>query len=107
MIGKGEILKRAAELEMDPSIISRDYILSWILKWLSQQEFGEKFIFKGGTALKKIYFPNFRFSVDLDFTVVGMKLRPQLLEELFNPLCVAPFEIVSRMSKRCEYRGYK
>jgi predicted nucleotidyltransferase component of viral defense system len=32
-------------------------------------EFKEKLIFRGGTALKKIYFPDYRFSEDLDFLI--------------------------------------
>lgn len=35
-------------------------------------EFGENLLFKGGTALSKLYFPEtWRFSEDLDFTVDG------------------------------------
>jgi Uncharacterized conserved protein len=32
---------------------------------------GNALAFKGGTALKKVYFDNYRFSEDLDFTLVG------------------------------------
>jgi predicted nucleotidyltransferase component of viral defense system len=44
--------------------------LSWILAGISQNEvLKESLVFKGGTALKKAYFGNYRFSEDLDFTV--------------------------------------
>jgi len=33
----------------------------------------ENLVFRGGTALKKIYFPEFRFSEDLDFVVDNEK----------------------------------
>jgi predicted nucleotidyltransferase component of viral defense system len=36
---------------------------------LSKTQFSEWLAFKGGTALKKIYFPGYRFSEDLDFTL--------------------------------------
>ncbi|MQY59088.1 MAG: hypothetical protein GH144_05705, partial [Clostridia bacterium] len=49
--------------------IERDYILSWILAGIGVDEKLQKaLIFKGGTALKKCYFGEYRFSEDLDFT---------------------------------------
>jgi predicted nucleotidyltransferase component of viral defense system len=48
-------------------IIERDYCLTWLLLGISKSSLQKDIIFYGGTALKKIYFPNFRFSEDLDF----------------------------------------
>lgn len=46
-------------------------MLSWILKGVSQHDQLSKIIvFKGGTVLKKIYFEDYRFSEDLDFTLL-------------------------------------
>lgn len=46
-------------------------MLSWILKGVSEHEQLSKIIvFKGGTVLKKIYFEDYRFSEDLDFTLL-------------------------------------
>jgi predicted nucleotidyltransferase component of viral defense system len=36
---------------------------------MGQTRLSEWLVFKGGTALKKVYFPNYRFSGDLDFTL--------------------------------------
>lgn len=36
---------------------------------LSRSPLRERLLFKGGTALKKCYFPDYRFSEDLDFTL--------------------------------------
>lgn len=53
-------------------IIQQDYLLSWILSGLYEHfSLKEKLIFKGGTALKKCYFGNYRFSEDLDFSVIS------------------------------------
>lgn len=50
-------------------ILERDYLLSWILAGISQSEpLRETLVFKGGTALKKCYFGDYRFSEDLDFS---------------------------------------
>jgi len=50
-------------------ILERDYSISWFLVGLSRSPLRERLFFKGGTALKKCYFPNYRFSEDLDFTL--------------------------------------
>ena len=50
-------------------ILERDYILSWVLAGIGQVEvLRQTLAFKGGTALKKCYFGNYRFSEDLDFS---------------------------------------
>lgn len=52
--------------------VQQDYLLSWILFGLYEHPLlKEKLIFKGGTALKKCYFGNYRFSEDLDFSVIS------------------------------------
>jgi predicted nucleotidyltransferase component of viral defense system len=50
-------------------VLERDYVLSWILAGISRHEqLRETLVFKGGTALKKCYFGDYRFSEDLDFS---------------------------------------
>jgi len=39
------------------------------LNALSESELKPALAFKGGTALKRCYFPDYRFSEDLDFTL--------------------------------------
>jgi len=53
------------------SVLERDYCLSWFLAGLSQSPLRDRLFFKGGTALKKCYFPDYRFSEDLDFTLAA------------------------------------
>lgn len=53
-------------------VLERDYILSWVLAGMTRVDsFRETLVFKGGTALKKCYFGEYRFSEDLDFSSVG------------------------------------
>ena len=60
-------------------VIQQDYLLSWLLEAIAQDEMlFEYLIFKGGTALKKCYFGNYRFSEDLDFT--ALQSRPEKVE---------------------------
>ena len=52
------------------TVLERDYILSWLLVGLSRSPLRNCLAFKGGTALKKCYFAGYRFSEDLDFTLI-------------------------------------
>jgi hypothetical protein len=52
------------------AVLERDYMLAWFLVALSRTPLRERLAFKGGTALKRCYFGDYRFSEDLDFTLV-------------------------------------
>jgi len=62
-------LAKAGGRRIPESVLERDYCLSWFLAGLSQSPLGDRLFFTGGTALKKCYFPDYRFSEDLDFTL--------------------------------------
>jgi predicted nucleotidyltransferase component of viral defense system len=64
------------------SVLERDYCLAWFLAGLSQSQLGKLLIFKGGTALKRCHFGDYRFSEDLDFTLA----RPADFAEIRNDL---------------------
>jgi len=51
------------------AVLERDYCLAWFLVGLSQSKLRNLLIFKGGTALKRCHFGDYRFSEDLDFTL--------------------------------------
>src|SRR5271154_4636098 len=51
------------------AVLERDYCLAWFLAGLSQSTLRDLLIFKGGTALKRCHFGDYRFSEDLDFTL--------------------------------------
>ena len=62
----------AARLLVPLDVVERDYALGHVLAALYGDDvFREALVFKGGTALKKAYFDDYRFSVDLDFTATG------------------------------------
>lgn len=63
--------------------IERDYCLAWFLCALAVHgPLAGTLAFKGGTALRRIHFGDYRFSEDLDFTLV----KPMALEEIFAEL---------------------
>lgn len=67
------------------SIIEKDYCLAWFLFGLGQSAaLRDKLIFKGGTALRRCYFSDYRFSEDLDYTLAEQISLDEILNELRN-----------------------
>lgn len=80
MIKPKELSAAAAKYKLKDTQVEKDYVLSWILYGISKNELLFKsLVFKGGTVLKKIYFEDYRFSEDLDFTLVDEKITNQEL----------------------------
>jgi len=80
-------------------IIERDYILSWVLAGIGTNEkLHSELIFKGGTALKKCYFGDYRFSEDLDFTAKENVPRQDELEKEIQEVCKSATELAQEFS---------
>jgi predicted nucleotidyltransferase component of viral defense system len=80
------------------SIVEKDYALSYILAAISATaELSENLVLKGGTALKKLYFQEYRFSEDLDYSTrrVG---HIQLIDTLMD-------SVIHKMAKNLNERG--
>jgi len=71
MIKQQEIQKLAELYKVPKSQLDKDWVLGYLLySIITTPELKNKIIFKGGTCLKKCYFPDYRFSEDLDFTLL-------------------------------------
>ena len=71
MITRADIVERVREWGLTEEVIEKDYVLGWLLWGIgSDPVLGQSWIFKGGTCLKKCYIETYRFSEDLDFTVL-------------------------------------
>jgi predicted nucleotidyltransferase component of viral defense system len=69
LIDRRELLEKARERGLTLPMVEKDYVLGWMLYGLSEIP---GLIFKGGTALSKVYFPKiWRLSEDLDFVFGG------------------------------------
>lgn len=85
MIKPGEIQKKATAVGVRDPQIEKDYILSWILKGVSEhEELSKLLVFKGGTVLKKFYFEGYRFSEDLDFTIQNSEISNEQIFQWFR-----------------------
>ena len=64
------------------AVLERDYCLSWFLVGLSRSPLRYSLLFKGGTAIKKCYIPDYRFSEDLDFTLTDATTLDDIIKKL-------------------------
>jgi predicted nucleotidyltransferase component of viral defense system len=70
------------------SVLERDYCLAWFLTALAESDLKAVLGFKGGTALKRCYFGDYRFSEDLDFTLTA-QVTPDELKTWLEPVYAA------------------
>lgn len=63
-----DLRRKAVTKGIPQAILEKDYVLSIVLHALCKSKIKDNIVFKGGTAIKKIYFSDARFSEDLDFT---------------------------------------
>jgi predicted nucleotidyltransferase component of viral defense system len=87
MIKPGEIQHKARESGVRDQQIEKDYVLSWILNGIAKhKQLSKAIVFKGGTVLKKIYFKDYRFSEDLDYTLIENKATNSEIFKWFNEI---------------------
>jgi len=97
-------------------VLERDYLLSWILAAIGQVgSLRDVLVFKGGSALKKCWFGDYRFSEDLDFSGTEGVPTGKAMEDAVQEACraaarlldeYAPVEIVcERYTERDPHPG--
>ena len=87
MIKPGEIQQKARAVGVRYQQIEKDYILSWILFGIAKHEqLSKSIVFKGGTVLKKVYFEDYRFSEDLDFTLLNNEITNEQIFAWFKEI---------------------
>ena len=75
--------------------MERDYLLSWVLAGIDAvPELRQTLVFKGGTALKKCYFGDYRFSEDLDFSGREGPPTGDAMEGLMRRACEAAQQMI-------------
>ena len=85
MIWPAEIQKKANRERVRDTQIEKDYILTWILTGVAANDVMSKALaIKGGTVLKKFYFKDYRYSEDLDFTLVDDSISNEAIQDAFK-----------------------
>jgi len=101
----GRLQEAQRRLNLPWEVLERDYLLSWLLAGIGRVEpLRDTLVFKGGTALKKCYFGDYRFSEDLDFSALEGVPTEDKMDRAVSEACAAtvklldeyaPMEIVS------------
>ncbi|MEA2053573.1 MAG: nucleotidyl transferase AbiEii/AbiGii toxin family protein, partial [Candidatus Thermoplasmatota archaeon] len=89
MLTEEEIRRIARRKNLNVGLTEKDYVIEWLLKGIYESNIKDGLIFKGGTAIKKVYFPEtWRFSHDLDFTALCLDSKniENQLEEVFDDI---------------------
>lgn len=90
MIDREEIDQKADEFEINSSNVQRDYVFGWLLFAIYNNDYLKNLlILKGGNCFRKAYFPNTRFSSDLDFSTEQAIDLDKLATEIENCCSVA------------------
>jgi predicted nucleotidyltransferase component of viral defense system len=90
MIPYLELRSAARTAGVPASTIERDYVQNWFLCVLAWNNLA----LKGGTAIRKAYIPDYRFSDDLDFTLIS-SVKMEKLQDTVN----AAVENVKKVGK--------
>lgn len=104
MIKQSEIKNISRQYVVPISTIERDYTQNWILSFLP------KMAFKGGTCLRKVYFKEYRFSDDLDFTLLEETDIANLEDKISNAIQQAKtrsnIEFIDEINSKEVKNGY-
>jgi len=73
-----ELRSVAGKYKVKLSKVERDYAQNWLLKNLNEINMA----LKSGTGLRKVYFKEYRFSDDLDFTLLEDITKRTLTNEI-------------------------
>jgi predicted nucleotidyltransferase component of viral defense system len=78
MLTHHAITRRADTDGVDALVAERDYVLAHIVSQLHRAapSDGGRLVFKGGTALRFVHIKNYRYSADLDFSIVNGEPEP-------------------------------
>jgi predicted nucleotidyltransferase component of viral defense system len=93
---ENDLRRQARKTGFDVATLEKDYALTWLLSGIywNESKLKDLLIFKGGTATRKIYFPEWRLSEDMDFTIIN-EVDPHNLKLGFEDIFVA----VNKMSE--------
>jgi predicted nucleotidyltransferase component of viral defense system len=99
-----DIKRLSGEIKVPVGIIEKDYVLALTLSLLSKSEMIEHMVFKGETAIKKMYFPDARFSVDLDFDYKDITIN-RIKKELAELIKLDMFDKVKFLKIKDEFES--
>lgn len=107
MLKRTELKEIASKYKVRLSSVEKDYAQNWLIKQLNSIYIA----MKGGTGLRKVYFKEYRFSEDLDFTLLTDVSLRQLTTKLNTAVELAKEESGINFTSAVLYKqtdtGYK
>lgn len=95
MTSKGQITKIASNDGVDAKVVERDYVLAHVVALIAAQNGDGAIVFKGGTSLRLLHFQDYRYSADLDFSVV--KGDKDAARELITAALAGPPDTITEL----------
>lgn len=89
MTSKAQITRIASNDGVDARVVERDYVLVHAVALISAHDTKRTLVFKGGTSLRLLHFDDYRYSADLDYSVVKgdeSTARELIREALTRPI---------------------
>jgi hypothetical protein len=107
------ILKRQAHRDrLTAAAVERDYILTHVLAAITARDTDGRIAFKGGTALRLCHFEAYRYSADLDFSLLddmdldtARSLIAGALDDCRERLALPALRLTDTTPPRIEYVG--
>jgi predicted nucleotidyltransferase component of viral defense system len=109
MITKAQITRRSSDEGVSARTIERDYVLAHVVAAVAISKVVTNLVFKGGTALRMCHFKEFRYSADLDFSIIdgtikdGLRAVHEALENVAGS--VSQLELTEDDPPRVAYVG--
>jgi predicted nucleotidyltransferase component of viral defense system len=111
VIPHSQFTRIADEHEVDAKTVERDYVLTHVVAAIGAHSTGQGLVFKGGTALRLCYFADYRYSADLDFSLLPGVGRERALRSVARALASVtdqielPYLALANEGKAIEYEG--
>jgi predicted nucleotidyltransferase component of viral defense system len=113
MILQKEIRDKAREWQVPADTVDKDYVLGQFVSNISRH-YHDELVFKGGTCLRKCYFPWYRFSEDLDFSAKSHQFElekrgiDKVIDEIFDKTGLQFYaEPIKPLVHKDELMGYQ
>ncbi|MFC1742950.1 nucleotidyl transferase AbiEii/AbiGii toxin family protein [Candidatus Riflebacteria bacterium] len=113
-----ELKENAKQWSVPYVVVEKDYVYSWIIRVLSSDDYlKDRIVLCGGLSLRKIYYDDYRYSDDFQWTAVEDSFNPEKIKTRIGILIQKfseqgeldfsskPFEVINKKNER-GYESY-
>lgn len=100
---------------VDPQILIRQYMMDHLLERISQTQYRDHFILKGGMLISALVGVTLRSTLDMDATIQGFPLETSSLQQMFDEILVIEIDDgiryqindIENIHEESDYNGYR